>query len=245
MPLLNPDTEVYAGTLNAALARLWSEERIGMVGVKLVTETGELDQHASARSPPRFQRLPTSLGSAAAQAHPVASANTARAISVTTSRARWTRSMAPSCSARPRPARGRSARRGLLALYGGPGLVSPLLGCGLEGLLRAGGNRAPCQGRLQWHPSRIPPRGRLSPRHGSLLPPLQCSPHSALVKAAVYTGIWAKLATSIVLSAFWRVPVYSHPWTSDLRETERSNASPPGFRSISMYIMYSRIWISA
>ena len=36
--LLNPDTEVYEGTLDAALARLWSEERIGMVGVKLVTE---------------------------------------------------------------------------------------------------------------------------------------------------------------------------------------------------------------
>jgi len=49
--LLNPDTEVYAGTLDAALARLRSEERIGMVGVKLVTETGELD-HACKRSFP-------------------------------------------------------------------------------------------------------------------------------------------------------------------------------------------------
>jgi N-acetylglucosaminyl-diphospho-decaprenol L-rhamnosyltransferase len=49
--LLNPDTEVYAGTLEAALARLWSEERIGMVGVKLVTESGELD-HACKRSFP-------------------------------------------------------------------------------------------------------------------------------------------------------------------------------------------------
>lgn len=49
--LLNPDTEVYAGTLDAALARLWDEERIGMVGVKLVTETGELD-HACKRSFP-------------------------------------------------------------------------------------------------------------------------------------------------------------------------------------------------
>src|SRR3954447_26468655 len=38
--LLNPDTEVYAGALDAALARLRSEERIGMVGVKLVTESG-------------------------------------------------------------------------------------------------------------------------------------------------------------------------------------------------------------
>jgi N-acetylglucosaminyl-diphospho-decaprenol L-rhamnosyltransferase len=49
--LLNPDTEVYAGTLDAALARLRSEERIGMVGVKLVTESGVLD-HACKRSFP-------------------------------------------------------------------------------------------------------------------------------------------------------------------------------------------------
>jgi GT2 family glycosyltransferase len=49
--LLNPDTEVYAGTLDAALARLRAEERIGMVGVKLVTESGALD-HACKRSFP-------------------------------------------------------------------------------------------------------------------------------------------------------------------------------------------------
>ncbi|MGC1851948.1 MAG: glycosyltransferase family 2 protein [Solirubrobacterales bacterium] len=56
--LLNPDTEVYTGTLDAALGRLWSEERIGMVGVKLVTESGELD-HACKRS------FPTPLGALA------------------------------------------------------------------------------------------------------------------------------------------------------------------------------------
>ncbi len=49
--LLNPDTEVYAGTLDAGLARLWSEQRIGVVGVKLVTESGALD-HACKRSFP-------------------------------------------------------------------------------------------------------------------------------------------------------------------------------------------------
>jgi N-acetylglucosaminyl-diphospho-decaprenol L-rhamnosyltransferase len=49
--LLNPDTEVYAGTLDAALGRLRSESRIGMVGVKLVLESGELD-HACKRSFP-------------------------------------------------------------------------------------------------------------------------------------------------------------------------------------------------
>ena len=49
--LLNPDTEVYSGTLDASLARLRSEQRIGMVGCKLVTESGELD-HACKRSFP-------------------------------------------------------------------------------------------------------------------------------------------------------------------------------------------------
>jgi GT2 family glycosyltransferase len=56
--LLNPDTEVRAGTLDAAQERLRSDPRIGMVGVKLVTETGELD-HASKRS------FPTPLGALA------------------------------------------------------------------------------------------------------------------------------------------------------------------------------------
>jgi GT2 family glycosyltransferase len=56
--LLNPDTEVYAGTLDAAMERLWSDERIGMVGCKLVTESGELD-HACKRS------FPTPLGALA------------------------------------------------------------------------------------------------------------------------------------------------------------------------------------
>jgi GT2 family glycosyltransferase len=49
--LLNPDTEIYAGTLDAGLDRLRADERIGMVGVKLVTESGELD-HACKRSFP-------------------------------------------------------------------------------------------------------------------------------------------------------------------------------------------------
>lgn len=49
--LLNPDTEVYAGTLDAALARLDADPRVGIVGVKLVTESGELD-HACKRSFP-------------------------------------------------------------------------------------------------------------------------------------------------------------------------------------------------
>jgi len=56
--LLNPDTEVRAGTLDAALARLDADPRIGMVGVKLVLESGELD-HACKRS------FPTPLGALA------------------------------------------------------------------------------------------------------------------------------------------------------------------------------------
>lgn len=56
--LLNPDTEVRAGALDAGLARLAADERIGMVGIKLVTESGELD-HACKRS------FPTPLGALA------------------------------------------------------------------------------------------------------------------------------------------------------------------------------------
>jgi N-acetylglucosaminyl-diphospho-decaprenol L-rhamnosyltransferase len=56
--LLNPDTEVYAGTLDTGLARLEADPEIGMVGAKLVREDGELD-HAAKRS------FPTPLGALA------------------------------------------------------------------------------------------------------------------------------------------------------------------------------------
>jgi hypothetical protein len=49
--LLNPDTEVYDGTLDACLARLAADPAIGMVGAKLVREDGGLD-HACKRSFP-------------------------------------------------------------------------------------------------------------------------------------------------------------------------------------------------
>ena len=64
--LLNPDTEVYAGTLDTCLARLAADPAVGMVGAKLVREDGELDHAASAPSRPRSRRSPTSPGSAAA-----------------------------------------------------------------------------------------------------------------------------------------------------------------------------------
>ncbi|MBK5233920.1 MAG: glycosyltransferase family 2 protein [Thermoleophilia bacterium] len=56
--LLNPDTEVYEGSLDAALTRLEVDPAIGMAGVKLVTPSGELD-HACKRS------FPTPLGALA------------------------------------------------------------------------------------------------------------------------------------------------------------------------------------
>lgn len=49
--LLNPDTEVYEGTLDSSLARLRGDAEIGMVGCKLVTADGNLD-HACKRSFP-------------------------------------------------------------------------------------------------------------------------------------------------------------------------------------------------
>ncbi len=56
--LLNPDTELSAGALDAALERLESDPAIGMVGCRLVTESGELD-HACKRA------FPTPLGALA------------------------------------------------------------------------------------------------------------------------------------------------------------------------------------
>jgi len=49
--LLNPDTEVREGALDAAVRRIDGDRTIGMVGIRLVTETGELD-HACKRSFP-------------------------------------------------------------------------------------------------------------------------------------------------------------------------------------------------
>jgi GT2 family glycosyltransferase len=56
--LLNPDTEIRAGALDASLDRLRSDPGIGMVGCKLVTPSGDLD-HACKRS------FPTPLGALA------------------------------------------------------------------------------------------------------------------------------------------------------------------------------------
>jgi hypothetical protein len=49
--LLNPDTEIYDGTLDTCLAALGADPFVGMVGAKLVREDGALD-HAAKRSFP-------------------------------------------------------------------------------------------------------------------------------------------------------------------------------------------------
>jgi N-acetylglucosaminyl-diphospho-decaprenol L-rhamnosyltransferase len=56
--LLNPDTEVHHGTLDSSIDRMESDPSIGMVGCRLVTESGELD-HACKRS------FPTPVGALA------------------------------------------------------------------------------------------------------------------------------------------------------------------------------------
>lgn len=56
--LLNPDTELSEGALDSSLDRIEEDPSIGVVGCRLVTETGALD-HASKRS------FPTPLGALA------------------------------------------------------------------------------------------------------------------------------------------------------------------------------------
>lgn len=56
--LLNPDTEVYDGSLDDSLSRIESDPTVGMLGCRLVTESGNLD-HACKRS------FPTPLGAIA------------------------------------------------------------------------------------------------------------------------------------------------------------------------------------
>jgi GT2 family glycosyltransferase len=56
--LLNPDTEVRENTIDSSLDRIRSDPSLGMVGCRLITESGELD-HACKRS------FPTPLGALA------------------------------------------------------------------------------------------------------------------------------------------------------------------------------------
>jgi len=79
--LLNPDTEVFEGALDSSLERIDRDPSIGMVGCRLVTESGALD-HACKRSFPtpvaalahftgvgRHDRAPGSLSQYRASGH--------------------------------------------------------------------------------------------------------------------------------------------------------------------------------
>ncbi len=172
--LLNPDTEVYAGTLDAALARL----RCGAADRDGRGQAGDRERRAR----PRLQAL---LPDPAQRPRPLhrdrpprgraAPLSQYRATAPRRRRAGRGRRRQRRLHALPRRggARGRPARRGLLALHGGPRLVPPLLGRGLEGLLRARRRRPARQGRLQRRPPGAAPGDRLPPRHGPLLPPLR------------------------------------------------------------------------
>ena len=145
--LLNPDTEITGGAVDACLERLDSDPRIGMVGCKLITPDGELD-HACKRS------FPTPLGALAHFAGIGRRATAPRSLSqyratdlgpddpgeVDAVNGAFMLVRMDTVAEVGRP------RRGLLALHGGPRLVLPLLAAGMAGLLRAPGHDGPRQG---------------------------------------------------------------------------------------------------
>ncbi len=172
--LLNPDTEVRAGALDAALERLWSEPRIGMVGIKLVLESGELD-HACKRS------FPTPL---AALAHFTGIGRPDGAVAALSQyRATGLGEDEPGevdavngafmlCRSEAVHEVG-LLDQGYWLYMEDLDLVPPLLGGGLEGLLRARRRRPARQGRLERRAARGAPGDSFSPRHGPLLPTLR------------------------------------------------------------------------
>ena len=92
--VLNPDTRVTAGALDALVELMESRPEVGIAGPRLELEDGSLD-HASRRSfPTPLRRSGTSPASGAARAPRARSPPTGRRRS---SRARSTRSTAPSC----------------------------------------------------------------------------------------------------------------------------------------------------
>ena len=144
-----PTPRSTPGPSTPALARLPRTPRIGMVGGKLVhRERASSTTPASAPSPPRSAPSPTSPGSAAART-PASRSSQYRATHLGDDEPGEVDAVNGAfmlCRAEA-VARGRPARRGLLALHGGPRLVPPLLGRGLEGLLRAR-PASPCTSRV-------------------------------------------------------------------------------------------------
>ncbi|HET9162857.1 MAG TPA: glycosyltransferase family 2 protein [Solirubrobacterales bacterium] len=204
--LLNPDTEVYAETLDAALRRLQSDDRIGMVGVKLVTETGDLD-HACKRSFPTplsalahftgVGRLSSSSGAltqyrathlgddepgevdAVNGAFMLCKAEAVREVGLLDEGYWLYMEDLDWCH--------RFWDAGWKVFYEPAGVALHVKG-------GSSGARRGYRQEIAFH------RGiaRFYRRFDAPL-------HSPLINAAVYTGIWAKLATSLVLSAFRRL----------------------------------------
>ena len=135
-------------------------ERIGMVGVKLVTESRRarprlqaLLPHPAQRPRPLHRDRPLRRRLRRPQPVPGDPAGRRRA-----GRGRRRQRRLHALPGRG-GARGRPARRGLLALHGGPRLVPPLLGRRLEGLLRAG-RASPCTSRAAPAAAAAPPARR-------------------------------------------------------------------------------------
>ena len=89
--LLNPDTEVFEGALDSSLERIGRDPSIGMVGCRLVTESGALDHACSAPSRLRSPLWLISPAWAGTIGLPARSRSTGPAASTSSNRAKSTR----------------------------------------------------------------------------------------------------------------------------------------------------------
>ena len=164
--VLNPDTRLTEGALDALLGLLAAKPEVGICGPRLERPDGSFD-HASRRSFPRLER-PRSL-----QRHrSPARLRPAGCLSGTGCRARPGRRRErrvhadPSRRARP----GRPLRRGLLDVHGGPRPLLPLQAGRLAGLVRAGSHGRPREGRDHGSASLAAAEPRFPRRHAPFLP---------------------------------------------------------------------------
>ena len=201
--LLNPDTEVYEGTLDAALARLESDPTIGMVGVKLVTcESGSSTTPASA--PFRRRSAPRPLHRVGRGEGARSSLSQYRATHLGDDEA----GEVDAVNGAFMLVRAEAVREVGLLDEGYWLYMEDLDWCRrfwerrLEGLLRARRGRAPRQGRLERQAAAAAAAGdRLPPRHGPLLPPLRGPRQTGALNLAVYTGIGRSSALSLAITA--------------------------------------------
>ena len=197
-----PTPRSSPGPSTLSLSGFAPTRRSGWSGAKLITETGELD-HACKRS------FPTPLGALAhfsgigrgalawQRAQPVPRHPPRRG------RARRGRRRQRRLHALPGRGnrRGRPARRGLLALHGGPRLVPPLLEAGWKVFYEPAALALHVKGGSAGAPPPGPTGDRISPRDGPLLPPFDAPEHNPRSTLAVYPGIGAKLGASLALTA--------------------------------------------